>query len=100
MKLERLKTGNTALYTMVKGLIKKLIDFIKEKLKVWPPRTFIFCLLLSTGLSAQDTLVPPKWIFNGYLKDLNSFTLPKDHVPLQYTQLVHNRMNLKVETNW
>jgi len=80
---------------MIKGFIKKLVEFIKEKLKVWPPRMFIICLFLSAELIAQDTLAPPKWIFNGYLKDLNSFTLPKDPVPLQYTQLVHNRMNLK-----
>ncbi len=30
---------------MIKGLIKKLIDFIKEKLKVWPPRMLFISFL-------------------------------------------------------
>ena len=65
-----------------------------------------FCMLESTQISAQtDSSVSnnetERFTFkiNGYIKDLNSFSLPIAPAGFQYTQLVHNRINIKLKSN-
>ena len=45
--------------------------------------------------SAQQDSTGISFSFNGYLKDLHTFTLPVHEQKLSYTQLLHNRLNLK-----
>lgn len=65
----------------------------------------IILFILSSGIiknihaqfdsSALAIEANSKLSFNGYIKDLNSFSLPVSSFPFQYTQLAHNRLNFK-----
>lgn len=57
---------------------------------------FIACLLFCLGCAAQDSLPPKeKWQFAGYIKDLQSFRFDRDFKDVGYTNLLHNRINIK-----
>jgi hypothetical protein len=55
----------------------------------------ILSINLLQSLFAQQDSTGFAFSFNGYLKDLNTFSFPIHHQPSSYTQLLHNRMNLK-----
>lgn len=52
-------------------------------------------LLMPVFIYGQDSTKPSPFIFKGYLKEMGQFILPKDPIPFQYTNLVHNRLNLR-----
>ena len=52
-------------------------------------------VLVPIFLYGQDSTKPSPFIFKGYLKEMGQFILPNDPIPFQYTNLVHNRLNLK-----
>jgi hypothetical protein len=56
---------------------------------------FTILVLIPMFLYGQDSTKPSPFIFTGYLKEMGQFILPNDPIPFQYTNLVHNRLNLK-----
>ena len=68
--------------------------------------TLLLCVVESFQISAQtdsgainkDEAIPILKL-NGYIKDLNIFTVPIAPIKFQYTQLVHNRINMKLAAN-
>lgn len=61
------------------------------------PGWLIGCLLFAVYLSAQDSTddKKQKLQFNGYLKDLHSFTFDKGYSNVLTGSLLHNRINFK-----
>ena len=60
----------------------------------------LFCILFifffHFTLHPQDSASKnPKWFFNGYIKELQSFGFDKNFRSLNFTNLIHNRLNLK-----
>ena len=52
-------------------------------------------MIMLHNVSAQSDSTGLAFSFNGYLKDLNTFSFPIQQQKSSYTQLLHNRMNLK-----
>lgn len=56
------------------------------------------CLFLN--LRAQDsTRAQRNWAVNGFVKDLVNLNLPEGWTPATYTNLIHNRLNAKMDFN-
>ncbi|WP_018612266.1 hypothetical protein [Segetibacter koreensis] len=57
---------------------------------------FIWLVFFTLHSIAQDSVeAKKKLIFSGYVKDLQSFSFNKDFTKVEFTNLVHNRINLK-----
>ncbi|HET9431523.1 MAG TPA: hypothetical protein VFO70_10130, partial [Chitinophagaceae bacterium] len=61
-------------------------------------KNYVLFLLLLLGLHsrAQDSIeAVQRWEYSGYLKDLQWLQFDKNFSGVHYTNLVHNRINLK-----
>lgn len=63
-------------------------------------------LIMLFGAAAQsktddqpDSTTVQHFSFNGYLKDLSSFTFPVKAMPFHYANLIHNRLNAKWQSD-
>jgi len=82
--------------------LRKMIDVCLQKRIV-----SLLCFLnILFGAGAQiktddppDSNAVQHFSFNGYLKDLSSFTLPVKGMPFHYANLIHNRLNAKWQSD-
>lgn len=58
-------------------------------------RLLIAILLFSATATAQDTVPPPRFQLNGYVKDLQSLTWQNNMTNLVTGNLIHNRINAR-----
>lgn len=58
-------------------------------------RWLLMILFFPASAVSQDSSGRPSLSLNGYLKEMGQFVFPKDPYSFQYTNLIHNRMNVK-----
>ena len=62
-------------------------------------QAFMICLIWPVMVFSQDSAEQKKLTVNGYLKELATYTLPNELAGAQFTNLVHNRLNLRYRAN-
>lgn len=78
--------------------MKKRTSWTRLHLRLNGWMLLLCCFPFGFFAAAQSTLdstTSQHFSYNGYIKDLNSFVLPIKGMPFHYENLIHNRLNLK-----